>query len=206
MMPADEAGPWDLTKASLLVDNLNTTTRELALSFALQRAGVLDVASDTLAAIPETQSEAKRAFDAYAATGRVTNAALTIVVVRPSRTGWVSGWGNQDQPLGLAGHWPIITVNTRIAKSRDAHWIAHELGHVFGFYDTTYYESTIRENAPYTRCGLNVATRTFPRASAPLGAKQNFMSYDTEQRRSFLTDGYAANRQVVECWLRSAGP
>jgi hypothetical protein len=32
------------------------------------------------------------------------------------------------------------------------------------------------------------------------------MSYEIDERRSFLTDGYASNRQILDCWLRSATP
>lgn len=201
-LPADESGAWDPRAASSLVDHLNAVSTELGLGFSLEANELLDVADESLSIIASTSAEAARAFSTYVASGRVSNRALTVVVVRPSST-WVSGWGNQDQPLGRPGSWPILAINTRIAKSRDAHWIGHELGHVLGLYDTTYYESVVRENAPYTRCGLSIPSRTFPQAGAPASAKESFMSYDVEQRRTFLGTGYAANRQIVACWLRA---
>ena len=205
-LPADEAGTWDLGTASLLVDNLNAMTKDVGLSFALERAAPIDVTSKALARIGESSDAAARAFTAYQATGQVSNRTLTIVVVGPSETSWVGGWGNQDQPLGVAGSWPMIQVSTRIARNKQAHWIAHELGHVMGLYDVTYYEDSARSNAPYTRCGLSIPSRTIPRAGAPLGARQNVMSYDVDERVSFVTDGYAANRQIIECWVRAGSP
>ena len=63
-----------------------------------------------------------------------------------------------------------------------------------------------RANVPYTRCGLSIPSNTFALASAPIGAKENFMSYNVDQRRSFFTAGYEADhRRILECWLRSSG-
>ncbi len=205
-LPADESGPWSLAEAPLIAANLSASAAETGLSFVLESASAIDVAEERYAQIPSTRAQAIAAMDSFIASGRLSNQTLTVVVVGPHPTSWVSGWGQQGHPLGTAGKWPIILVNTRIAKSKQPHWIGHELGHVFGFYDTTFYDASPVDNQPYTDCGLFLPSRTYPRDQAPMGAKQNLMSYDTDQRRSYFSAGYeSAHRQIVNCWARSSG-
>lgn len=205
-LPSDESGPWSLGEAELIVDNLNTSGRETGLTFVLESATSLDVADERLSSIPTTRQAATAAMDSFVASGRVSNQMLTVVVVGASRTSWVSGWGQQGHPLRTPGKWPIILVNTRIAKSREAHWMGHELGHVFGFYDTTFYDASPVDNPPYTQCGLRIQSRTYPKNVAPLGARQNVMSYQTEERRTYFSAGYeTTHRQILDCWIRSSG-
>lgn len=205
-LPADESGPWSLGDAQVIVDNLNVAASETALSFVLESAAALDVSDERYAQIPATRAQATAAMDSFVASGRVSNQMLTIVVAGVGPTSWVSGWGQQGHPLRTEGKWPIILVNTRIAKSKQAHWIGHELGHVFGFYDTTFYEASPVDNPPYTQCGSFLPSRTYPRAMAPTGARQNVMSYDTDERRTYFSAGYeAAHRQILDSWARSSG-
>jgi hypothetical protein len=206
LLPVDESGPWSLGDAHLIVDNLNVSASETGLSFVLESAAALDVVDELHAQVPATRAQATAAMDSFAASGRVSNQLLTVVVARVRTDSWVSGWGQQGHPLGTAGKWPIIIVNTRVARSRQAHWIGHELGHVLGFYDTTFYEASPVDNAPYTQCGLFLPSRTFPRGMAPAGARQNLMSYDPDERRSYFSAGYEiAHRQILDCWVRSSG-
>jgi hypothetical protein len=205
-LPSDESGPWSLGETSVIVDNLNTAAMETGLSFELESASALDVAEERYAEIPTTRTGAIEAMASFVSSGRVSNQMLTVIVVGVSRTSWVSGWGQQGHPLRTAGKWPIIIVNTRIAKSREAHWIGHELGHVFGFYDATNYDASPVDNPPYTQCGLYIPTRTYPRSMAPEGARQNLMSYEARERRTYFSRGYeTAHRQVLDCWIRSSG-
>ena len=205
-LPSDESGPWSLGDAPLIVENLNTSATDTGLSFVLESAAALDVTDERTALVPTTRAEATAAMESFAASGRVSNQMLTVVVVGVSRTSWVSGWGQQGHPLRTPGKWPIIIVNTRIAKSRDAHWMGHELGHVIGFYDATFYETSPVDNPPYTQCGLFIPSRTYPQNMAPPGARQNLMSYETEERRTFFSAGYEGiHRQILDCWIRSSG-
>jgi hypothetical protein len=205
-LPADESGPWSLGEAHVVVENLNVSAAETGLSFVLESAAALDLADERYAQIPATRAEASAAMDAFVASGRISNEMLTVVVTSPHPKSWVSGWGQQGHTLKTPGKWPIILVNTRIAKSKQAHWIGHELGHVFGFYDTTFYEAAPVDNLPYTDCGLSLRSRTYPRDKAPAGARQNLMSYDTDERRSYFSAGYeVTHRQILDCWIRSSG-
>lgn len=205
-LPVDESGPWSLADARNVIDNLNASASETGLSFALESAAALDVADERYAQIPGTRPEATAAIDSFIASGRLSNELLTIVVVGPHPKSWVSGWGQQGHPLRTPGKWPVILVNTRIAKSKQAHWIGHELGHVLGFYDATFYDAAPVDNPPYADCGLNLPSRTYPRNVAPAGARQNVMSYDTDERRSYFSAGYeSSHRQILDCWKRSSG-
>ncbi|CAN5139692.1 hypothetical protein BH09MYX1_BH09MYX1_05450 [soil metagenome] len=205
-MPSDEEGTWDLRDAANIVANMNAGARETGLTFALERAEALAVDDERYSKIATTSAGDRAATLYYVSTGHVTNTVIDVVVVNPEPATFVGGWGETDAPLRTLGVWPVITISTRVARSREPHWITHELGHVLGFYDTTYYEAVPRINARYTRCGLSVATTTYAKASAPLGARENFMSYDVDKRRSFFTDGYdPAYRNVIACWARTSG-
>jgi hypothetical protein len=204
-LPSDEAGPWQLAEAPTIVANLNAAMSEVPLTFELDQVLPLPVQELRFAMVAATRDEAALAFTHYAMAGRLSNDALAVVVVHPNPSSWVQGWGNIDQPLRAPGSSPIMAVSTRVARSREAHFIAHEFGHVVGFFDTTYYDPVVRENPVYTRCGLSIRSATYPLESAPPGAKQNLMSFNVEQRRSFFSDGYAEPfRSILDCWLRAS--
>ncbi len=198
-MPSD----WELSDAPLIVSNLNAVSPELALSFSLESAAVMDV-SDPYATIAATFPIAKAAIDHYVSTGAISNRVLNVVVVNADPSTWVGGWGNNDQPLNTVGSWPVITSTAPSVKGAP-HWIAHELGHVLGYYDTTNYKTTPTQNLRYTRCGLSIDSTTFPRDIATQGYKENFMSYDVDVRRAFFTDGLADDyRRILACWVRTS--
>ena len=55
-------------------------------------------------------------------------------------------------------------------------------------------------------CGLSLPSPTYPRNVAPAGSRQNVMSYDTDERRSYFSAGYeTSHRQILDCWKRSSG-
>ena len=154
--------------------------------------------------IAPTFAQAKAAIDHYVATGKVSNKVLDVVVVEPDPGTWVGGWGNNDQPLDTRGSWPVITSTTRALKA-EPHWVAHEFGHILGYFDTTYYDTSPRQNQRYTRCGLAIDSTTYPQDAAPDGYKENFMSYNTERRRAYFTDGLAPDyRRIRDCWVASS--
>ena len=204
--PTDEGGPWAFSDAPVIVANLNAATHDVGLTFKLENVEAVDVGNERLARVPATSEEATAAINWYVATGKVSTEALTVVVVGLNPTTWVQGWGNQDQPLRTSGAWPVIIASTRVAKSSESHYIAHEFGHVMGLFDTTFDEQMPRRNIPYTRCGLALSSTTLPREGAPPGAKQNVMSYDVKERRSFLSDDvHGGYRTIIDCWVRQSG-
>jgi hypothetical protein len=204
--PVDEAGPWSLEEGARIIVNLNAVTRDVPVSFVQESAHALDVGEERFARVPPTGDAAKEAFLHYVATGQVSPSTLTVVVVSPTPNQRIEGFAYHDQPLGVSGSWPIIVVSTRIARSQQAHFILHELGHVIGFEDTTFYDDAPRKNSPYTRCGLSVTTTTFPMDGASIGAKTNLMSYDVDLRQTFFSEGYETiHRKILDCWLRTSG-
>ena len=58
----------------------------------LESAAALDVTDERTALVPTTRAEATAAMESFAASGRVSNQLLTVVVVGVSRTSWVSGF------------------------------------------------------------------------------------------------------------------
>jgi hypothetical protein len=198
-MPAN----WDFSDAPHIVANLNVVGPELGLSFTLESTAEMPV-DRQYSMIASTFQGAKSAIAHYVSTGKVSNQVIDVVVVEPDPTTWVGGWGNNDQPLSTNGSWPVITSTTRALKA-EAHWVAHELGHVLGYFDTTYYGDSPQQNIRYTRCGLAIDSTTYPQDAAPQGYKENFMSYNTALRRSFFTDGLADDyRKIKDCWIASS--
>lgn len=196
-MPYDESGVWNLDEAPQVLANLNSVSNETSIVFDLADVRALDV-DDSLREVPSTGTASSQTM--VTLSRYLPNDGISVVVMQLNAT-WVQGWGNIDQPLGTM---PFILVSTRIARSKEAHWIVHELGHVLGFHDLTYYGSSTITNTPYTRCGLNIGSSTYPKDSAPVGARRNFMSYNTEERATFFSEGYESYRSIVDCWLRSS--
>ena len=186
-----------------MVANLNSFSNELSIGFDLERAMTMDVSEARWAVVPATEEGAKDAFHYYAETGSVLNSTLTVIILGLREGSWVQGWGNTDQPLRTPGAWPIIFISTRVARSTEPHWIAHELGHVIGFYDTTFYEARARANEWPSRCGFPIKGLSYPLASAAAGARANFVSYNTADRATFFSAGYEESfRAVFDCWVR----